>query len=476
MKFSYSQVLLFCLAFFLYNPKVIAQETDHQVEQFCHQELSQKIDDIIEENAEGSRWGVMIQDSLDQSVLYRRNANQFFILASNLKLFTTALALSQFPPDFQIKTPIFTQGQPPNLEQLRIIGKGDPSFNSYHLEQLAEQLSNQGVRSIATLMLETGYFDTPAINSTWEWEDVYAAYGTAVNSLILDENAVTLTLRPQQVGEAVQADWDNDIAASQWTLTGEAITAPKNTDYAVELNRELGTSQLNLSGTLPRDIQRDVWQLAIPNPDYYFRDVLLTKLREKGIQVNQVQFSASEVSPISGELIMQFVSPPLEELIVEINRNSNNLYAEALLKILIEEVGEDVIQEQLMQLGVLPDGYSLADGSGLSRRNLATPSAIAQLLQGMLNHQNADTFQSSLALAGVNGTLENRFQGTPLQGKIQGKTGTLTGISALSGYVNSPQDQPLIFSILLNHSQRPPSEQRKMIDQIILLLSQLKDC
>ena len=252
------------------------------------------------------------------------------------------------------------------------------------------------------------------------------------------------------------------------------ITAPKNTDYAVELNRELGTSQLNLSGTLPQDIQRDVWQLAIPNPDYYFRDVLLTKLREKGIQVNQVQFSASEVS--SGELIMQFVSPPLEELIVEINRNSNNLYAEALLKILIEEVGEDVIQEQLMQLGVLPDGYSLADGSGLSRRNLATPSAIAQLLQGMLNHQNADTFQSSLALAGVNGTLENRFQGTPLQGKIQGKTGTLTGISALSGYVNSPQDQPLIFSILLNHSQRPPSEQRKMIDQIILLLSQLKDC
>jgi D-alanyl-D-alanine carboxypeptidase/D-alanyl-D-alanine-endopeptidase (penicillin-binding protein 4) len=127
-------------------------------------------------------------------------------------------------------------------------------------------------------------------------------------------------------------------------------------------------------------------------------------------------------------------------------------------------------------LGISPETYRLVDGSGLSRRNLVTPSAIAQLLQGMLKTDQAEIFRSSLAVAGVNGTLENRFQSTPLQGKLQGKTGTLTGISALSGYVELPHYQPLIFTILLNHSQLPASQQRNLIDRILLQLSHLKEC
>jgi D-alanyl-D-alanine carboxypeptidase (penicillin-binding protein 4) len=178
--------------------------------------------------------------------------------------------------------------------------------------------------------------------------------------------------------------------------------------------------------------------------------------------------------PVAGEPIIELDSPAVSKLIQEVNRNSNNLYAEALLKVLMAETQKEVIKEQLTQLGVSPNSYYLADGSGLSRRNLVTPRAIAQLLQGMLSSKNAASFQSSLAVAGVNGTLENRFQGTPLQGNLKAKTGSLTGISALSGYLNLPNYQPLVLSIFLNHSQRLASEQRATIDQLLLLLTQLK--
>lgn len=475
IKLSCYHLILFYFAFLVTSTEVFAKETDSNLASFCPQQLPEKIDSILKKTVDGSRWGIMIQSSISETTLYHRNGDQFFIPASNVKLFTTAAALNLLSPQFEIITPIFAQGTAPNLEQLQLIGKGDPSLSSNDLEQLAAQLKKQGVRSIETLVLEAGYFETPAINSTWEWEDVYAAYGTAVNSLILDENAVTLTLRPQTIGKPVKADWDNPIAASQWTLNGDAITAPANTDYQVELRRKFGTLELNVRGTLPQNIEADIWQLAIPNPDYYFRDVLLHKLGENGITVSQVQFFNSDAMAVKPELMLQqFASPPLKQLIKEMNRNSNNLYAEALLKVLIEEVGENAIQEALPEISA--DNYSLADGSGLSRRNLATPRAIAQLLQIMHDSPYANVFQSSLAVAGVNGTLKNRFQETPLQGNLYGKTGTLTGISALSGYVNLPQYQQLVFTVMVNHSQQFASQQRAIIDEIVLLLSKLKEC
>jgi len=478
-KFLLSKLLIALLPFALINSYGGRSDANPNSELFCASELPNQINRILTASNQRSRWGIKIQPWSSQQVLYQRNANQFFIPASTVKLFTTATALNQFNPQFQVVTPVYWDGSPPHLETLQIIGQGDPSFKTADLETLADTLNTKGIRSIDTVTLKTGKFATSPINSTWEWEDVYAAYGTAVNRLILDENSVTLTLRPQGIGETVQTNWNNAIAASQWQLDNQATTAPANSEYQVELQGKLGTSQLQLTGKLPQDIQTDVWQLALPNPTHYFRDTLLATLAENGISVNQVQLSES-VS-IRGKNVMQFRSPPLKTLIQEMNRNSNNLYAESLLKQVmadmpLAETKLEMFQQQLTPLGISPDDYHLVDGSGLSRRNLVTPNAIAQLLQGMLKTDNADIFRSSLAVAGVNGTLENRFQSTPLQGNLQGKTGTLTGISALSGYVQPPHYQPLVFTILLNHSQLSASKQREMIDQMLLLLSRLKEC
>lgn len=470
------KAIFFLIVLLLNYSRIANSETASFSGRFCRQQVSNQIDEIIANSEQTSRWGIIIQPQFSQEILYQRNADQFFIPASNVKLFTSAIALNQLNPNYQIITPIYTAGNPPNLDQLTMIGRGDPSLNSNQLEELAVTLKKAGVRVINQITLVTGYLATPTVNSTWEWEDVYAAYGTASNDFILDENAVTLTLRPQRVGEAVKIEWDNAIAASQWRLINQATTAPANTKYRIRLEGKLGTPLLNLSGQLPQQIQRDVWNLAIPDPNRYFRDRLLSSLAEQGINVNKVQFSPLESVSIPPKTLTNLVSPSLQAFIAEINQDSNNLYAEALLKVLIAETNEEIIAEELTELGVFPSQYQLMDGSGLSRRNLVTPSAISQLLQAMLNTKNAESFRSSLAVAGVNGTLRNRFQGTPLQGNLQGKTGTMTGISALSGYINANSDQPLVFSILLNHSQLSASQQRDKIDRILLLLLQLNSC
>lgn len=476
LQSSVAKIFFFAVALVLTQGRVANSETSPTGERLCVEQLPEQINQIIAKTEPTARWGIMIQPQFSQGILYQRNAEQFFIPASNMKLFPTAIAAHELSPDFQIVTPIFYQGEAPDLKQLRIVGQGDPSFTTSDLETLATVLQEKGVRSIETVVLETGYFPSPAINSSWEWEDVYAAYGTAVNSLMLDENAVTLTVRPQAIGEPVTVAWNNPIAASQWNLVNEAMTAPPNTDYQVQLQGKLGTSQLYLTGSLPQDIKTDVWQLAIPNPDHYFRDVLLASFAQKQIQVNHVHLIDSNISESRGNILMNVTSPDLVTLSQEINRNSNNLYAEALFKYLEVAIGRERIEEQLTQLGVSSASYRFGDGSGLSRRNLVTPSAIAQLLQGMLHSPHAEIFRRSLAVAGVNGTLKNRLRSTPLQGNLQGKTGTLTGISALSGYVNPPHYEPLVFSILLNHSQLSASQQRAIIDQILLLLSQLQSC
>ena len=438
-------------------------------DQFCQSDLSAEIDEMIDNSQ--SRWGIIIQSRDSEEILYQHNAEQFFIPASNTKLFTSAIALDQLDRQFQITTPVYQQGTPPTLETLQIQGRGDPTLTSADLENLASRLQAKGVQAIETVILETGYFSQPYANSTWEWEDRYAFYGSPANSLILDENSVNLKLTPTAVGEDVEIVWENAIAALQWNLTADVITVSSNGESNLELRGQLGTAEIHFTGKLLAKGGSVVWGLAIPKPDHYFRDTLLQAFSKEGISVKNIEFARSYDEEV-GKKLMTFHSPPLWELLEEINVNSNNLYAESLLRILIAEspfTQAEIMTKALTELGLNPESYHFVDGSGLSRRNFVTPSAIAQLLT-----ENYESFRSLLPIAGVNGTLENRFQNTPLEGKLQAKTGTLTGISALSGYVEL--SQPLVFSLMINYSQVSTSQQRKIMDQILLLLPRLDAC
>jgi len=427
-----------------------------------------------------SRWGLLVATQDGATVLYDRDAAAFFLPASATKLLTTAAILHRLGPDFRIRTPVTAIGEPPVLERLEISGRGDPSLQTEQLQALAAALRSQGIERIRELRVADGYFRQEPLHPTWELEDVWFYYGTAVNSLILNRNAVSLTVQPQGLGESPRLLWGDRRAAHQWQLENQAVTAAPGTPNRLEISGGFGQPLLRLRGAIAADAAAEDFSLAIPDPARYFRDVLWAALAEAGIAVEQATIERVESQP-DGRLLGTLASPPLAELIRATNQPSDNVHAEALLQTLGAETGQPeaaltALQAALQELGVDPGGYELRDGSGLSRHNLLSPAAVVQVLQGMARSPHFAAYRASLPVGGVSGTLQRRFQGTPLAGAIVAKTGTMTGVSTLSGYLEVPTYAPLVFSIMVNRSERPIAEQRAAIDEIVQLLGRLQVC
>jgi D-alanyl-D-alanine carboxypeptidase/D-alanyl-D-alanine-endopeptidase (penicillin-binding protein 4) len=335
---------------------------------------------------------------------------------------------------------------------------------------------------VQQLIVDDGYFQGDKINLTWDWEDVQSDYGTSANSLILNQNAVELRLSPQQVGQPLRVSWADAIASSQWQVENNSLTEAAATPNSVAVTAVLGQPLLQIKGQLAVDAQPEVIGLPVLNPAQYFLEYFREVLTAQGIKVAQVSVGTNTGTTSERE-VATVESPSLAKLLVETNQESNNLYAEVLLRTLgavvrgdTTELGVKKIKDTLTALGVNPESYVLADGSGLSRQNLVSPEAIAQTLKRMAQTPEGSIYRASLPTAGVNGTLVRRFLNTSALGNLQAKTGTLTGVSALSGYLNVSGYQPLVFSLMVNQSDQSPAIQRQAIDEIVLLLTRLRSC
>jgi D-alanyl-D-alanine carboxypeptidase/D-alanyl-D-alanine-endopeptidase (penicillin-binding protein 4) len=465
---------------------VLAAENRYEKQQssksICPAQLGAAIEAVINRpQFRRARWGILIEplsSNPTNRALYSREAQGYFIPASNVKLLTTAAALRQLGSEFRIRTSIYETG----AGVLRVVGRGDPSLTDAQLKDLAQQLKRQGVRNVQQLVVDNGYFQGDAINLTWDWEDVQSDYGAAVNSLILNQNAVELTLSPQQVGQPLRVSWADAIAAKQWRVENNSVTAKAATPNSVAVTAVLGQPLLRIKGQLAVDAEPEVVGLPVLDPAEYFLEHFQRVLATAGISVARASVTSNR-GAVGGRELATVESSPLSALLVETNQESNNLYAEVLLRTLgaggsgdTTEQGLKKITETLTALGVNSQSYVLVDGSGLSRQNLVSPEAIAQTLKLMAQTPQAAIYRASLPTAGVNGTLGGRFLNTTAQGHLQAKTGTLTAVSALSGYLDVPSYQPLVFSILLNQSDQSPTLQRQAIDEIILLLTRLHPC
>ena len=449
--------------------------------QICPAQLSSAINTIINRpQFSRVRWGILIKTLSSEKILYSQDSQKYFNSASNMKLFTTAAALQKLGADFQIRTSIYDEGN----GVLRVVGRGDPSFKNAQLTILSKQLYQQGIRQINQLIADDSYFQGEVVNSSWEWEDIQADYGAPVNSLIVNENASILTSLPQTIGQPLKIQWNDPTETYHWKVENNSVTTEADKPGFVQVNRDLKGQIIRINGQLAVNSQPDITGLAVFDPIANFIRQFRQNLTKEGITVKETV--NSHLSKNDQE-IAAVESPPLSELLIETNVNSNNLYAEALLRSLAikkpkeknqntADVGLQVLRETLTQIGVEPEGYVIVDGSGLSRKNLTTPVALVQLLQGMYKSPQTETFRASLAISGVKGTLKNRFLNTAAAGIVQGKTGSMTGISALSGYINVHNYEPLVFSIMVNQSEQPGKVMRTAIDEIVVLLANLKRC
>lgn len=460
---------------------LVSETSDEGTEFLCPNDLDTAIEAIINRpQFQRSRWGILIQTLDSGDNLYSLAANNYFTPASNTKLLTSAAILRELGGDFRIRTPVYITGEPPHLTSLRLKGQGDPSLSTDRLKHIVHLLRDREVESIEKLIVDDSYFSRSGINPTWEWFDVYQYYATSVSSLILNENTITLTLLPQQLGQPVQLRWSDPIAARQWQVENRTATAPAGSDYGIEIEGLLGRSLLQIKGELAIDAEPDIWNLAVADPAHYFLESLRHVLLTEGIEVTRgVVDQQIQTTELEKELTAIF-SPPLSILLQEINQKSNNLYAEVLVQILGKKLNTDNaldgVAQSLTDLGITPQSYKLVDSSGLSRHNLISPQALVQILRLMSQTPAAEIYRSSLAIAGSNGTLKRRFQNTVIQGNLQGKTGTLFGVSALSGYLNQSNYRPLVFSIIVNNSEQSNSILNQAIDEIVLLLGRLKKC
>lgn len=441
----------------------------------CEADLVPKIQ-AIQQKPEfaRSRWGIMVQTLNQGKILYSQEGDRYFIPASNLKLFTTAAALTKLGSQYRIRTSVYQ-----TETGFRLVGRGDPSFKENQLTDLAQQLKNRGITQISNLTLDSSYFPGESFSQSWEWGDVFANYGAGANSLILNQNAVSIQISPQEIGQPLKVEWLDPVANQLWQVENLSQTVAESEAGNLRISRRFGKPIIQLRGKLPKNSLAFVNSFAVLEPNEYFLQHLRRRFILAGIPIQKAGIS-DQADSVSQEVA--FVeSPELSKLVFETNQNSNNLYSEALLRTLgaqiptedAAESGINQVSQILTQLGIDRDSYRMVDGSGLSRQNLATPQAFVQVLQKMGNNQN---FRDSLPVAGISGTLKNRFLNSPLQGKIQAKTGTMTGVITLSGYLQQPHYQTLVFSILANHSKQSAAETRLAMDEMLQLFSEVKPC
>ncbi|WP_445251381.1 D-alanyl-D-alanine carboxypeptidase/D-alanyl-D-alanine endopeptidase [Microcoleus sp. D2_18a_D3] len=477
-------IALSLLVLVLGRPSAVAAQTSAVAGDICPGELGAQVDAIANRpEFSRSRWGILIQPLSSTTTLYSRDAQKYFIPASNAKLLTTAAALQKLGADFRIKTSVYSGEN----GSLYVAGRGDPSIAEAQLKSLAQQLKQRGISQVNQLIGDDSYFQGSAVNPNWEWEDAQAGYGAPINSLIFNQNAIDLLLSPQALGQPLKVTFAEPKLANQWQLQNNTVTVAENESEFIEVGREFYRPIIRVGGQLKVGGEPESAYVAVVNPANNFLQYFQQALVAEGIPVKQ-SLVASASRNLNQELAT-VESPPLAELVRETNRESNNLYAEVLLRLLgkvtdkmplpQEDTGEMGLKELktvLTQLGVNPNSYRLADGSGLSRHNLITPEALVQTLRLMANSPAASLYRQSLPIAGESGTLKNRFNNTPNRVNLQAKTGTMSGVSALSGYIEVPNYEPLVFSIIVNQSDLSTAKMRSATDEIVLLLNRLRRC
>jgi D-alanyl-D-alanine carboxypeptidase/D-alanyl-D-alanine-endopeptidase (penicillin-binding protein 4) len=416
-------------------------------------------------------WAAEVRSLASGRVLYARNAERNLHPASSLKLVTTAAALDVFGPAEKLRTTLETAGRLDSLGRILgdvyLVGRGDPSLSSRFtggranspLEALAGSLAAAGVRRIeGRLVGHEGHFPGDRRGERWTWDDLVWCYGAEVSALAFNDNCATLTVAAgERAGDPLVVD--RDPASRHYQVVSTAVTSPAGTAPGLVLQRDPGSNQIRLSGTYPIGQPRWEERVAIVDPARYAATVLAEVLEARGITVAGGIATSSDALPANRRVLVARESPPMAELLRQVNKPSQNLYSEMLLRALgakargagTPEAGHEVIDDFLRRIRVPFEHWELQDGSGLSRGDLVSPHGLVGLLAAMDRHPHAQVFRDSLPVAGVDGTLAERLKGAPTEGRVQAKTGTLAHTNALAGYVSTRRGEKLAFAFIVNH-------------------------
>jgi D-alanyl-D-alanine carboxypeptidase/D-alanyl-D-alanine-endopeptidase (penicillin-binding protein 4) len=431
--------------------------------------------------ASKGEWGLLVTDAETGETLFEQNADKYFVPASNMKLFTTALALAKLGPDYRFHTTLETRGTISNAGvldgDLMLVGRGDPNLSNrkfpYELKEefdgppekalveLADALVAKGVREISGDVIgDDSYFPRERYPNGWEIDDMVWEYGAAISAIVVDDNTVTLTLTPgEQTGNPVQASVTP--ATPDFMVQNDVTTSAADVKSDLTLTREPGSNLVVVKGSLPARSAPRKLVLAIEEPAQHAAAVLKRLLEERGVKVAGVAKARHAPAEPGGDpvVLAEHVSVPLGDALKLVNKISQNLHTEMLLRTVARQSGVWASPDDLMKVpadfyasaGIDPGDVIQTDASGLSRHDLVTPRAIVTLLSFAQKQSWFGTYYASLPVAGVDGTLEDRMKNTSAAGRIHAKTGSVEHVRTLSGFAETPGGRRLIFSFLSNN-------------------------
>lgn len=459
-------------------------------------ELATRIDDLIQQNEYSSaRCGISVV-SLDGAPLYERNADQLFTPASNMKIYTTAVALELLGGDYRWRTSVYSAAEPSGgvvLGDLVLYGRGAPDLQSSSLEKLADDLFVRGVRKIRGKVIgDESYFRGSNLGDGWQWTDLQWYFGAEASALSVNENEVDVNVTPATKSGSqpeVKANENNGFV----TVENRMAADPKASRPTIGVYRGLSNNTVEVWGELTPSSKGFGVRLSVQNPALWAATLFRRALIARGITVEgDAQARTSRVpasqrfDPSRAIELATISSQPLAAIIKDTNKESNNLYAELILRTLgrerrpmletpeppgrelgDDEAGTALIRLWLSRTGVDSARLALHDGSGLSRLNLVTPVSATKLLIAIAKSSNGGVFRDSLPIAGRDGTLAGRLKSTG--DRVQAKTGSLIYNNALSGYLLNNDGRVYAFAILCN-DQTGRASSIRLIDQITSLL------
>lgn len=430
------------------------------------------VEQKLAEAPAGSRFGVLVT-TLDGEVLLSIAPDQRFIPASNTKMFTTAIGYAELP--LLQRT---AKGTGVRLEEsaggvdVILHGRGDPLLSGADdcavdcLRTLADAVAAK-TRHVRNVIGDDSWFPDERWSPGMSWNNIASRYGTGVSALTLDDNELVVKLAPGKAGAAPV------LETSGYYVIENRVVTVAGKEEAIEADRMPNSRTLRLTGTVGADAAPMTLRYGIDDPAHYAAWRMRALLRARGVTVDgepmvrhrpltpaddpENRKGAAPTLPLEPAMLAELPPPSLAENMVRINKESQNLHTELMLRRVARNAGsgsiadgQAVMHKVMTEAGLPRTGYDFSDGSGMSSYNRITPRAAVGLLTWVARQPWSMAWRATLPIAGRDGTLQNRFKGTILEGKLFAKTGSLNASRALSGYLTTRSGKTLIFSALAN--------------------------
>lgn len=405
----------------------------------------------------------------DGTVLYSKDPERRLEPASNAKLFTSTAALDTLGPSYRFTTSVLTSGQRSGSTlrgDIAIRGGGDPTMLASDYDALAAGIAAKGITTVAGgLLADDSFFDHTRLGEGWAWDDEPYYYSGQTSALTVAPNTdydagsvIVDTTSGAAAGDSAKL---NLVPATGYVTLVNKATTVAGSHSTIDVERQHGTNTIVVTGTLGLDYGTDREWATVWEPTGYAADVFRRALAAHGVTVT----GATTLGPVPARATVAGVhrSAPLSSIYIPFLKLSNNMHAEALVKTMGAVKAHDgswpgglaVETPVLRALGVDTDDIALVDGSGLSRMDYLSSTQVTNVLLGATVRPWFTTWYGALPIAAqpdrmVGGTLRNRMKGTAAAGNVHAKTGSLTGVSSLSGYVTDADGQRLVFSVLEN--------------------------